>query len=276
MEHSTTDVRDLDCLYLATIGGCDYFETRQIVRQENGVRRVVGLASAWPVIEARAQRDEYASFVAAFARMQADADNQLLEARAREHTYLDHIAALEACLAEQAAAQTAADIAAHPTEFVVEPVPPQVEALVTRLTQPRDDGRIPCDHPGCMDWVKPRGLPAHKRQAHGVAGLIGHKPSEAADSSPSMDERRKCPHCKARPRLSELNSHIVRLHATQATVAPAPIITPIALALGERPWECDHCHEATHARSLAQPTLCIRCVAARADTILTNGRLAAA
>jgi hypothetical protein len=253
MEHLTItpDIRELDCLYLATIGGVDYFETRQIVKMDNGVRSVVGLASAWPLIQRDARIGELTALLVASERRSIEADCHVSELLARLSAY-DELFAVT-----------------PPAEMADEaPAPPHL----------RDDGRVPCDYPGCADRVKPRGLSAHKRQAHGVVGLIGHKPTEAADRSPSMDERRKCPHCTARPRQSELASHIVRRHAAQTTVAPTPTPAPepIAIALGEQPWRCASCGGDAHARSLKVPTLCIRCVVAQTDGMLTNGHLAAA
>jgi hypothetical protein len=243
MEHLTTtpDVRDLDCLYLATIGGVDYFETRQIVKMDNGVRSVVGVSSAWPLIQRDARIAELTALLVASERRSVEADCHVSELIAR-------LSAYEELFAVSPKAEPMAAAAA------IAPAPPQLR---------HDDGRIPCDHPGCLDWVRPRGLGLHKKRAHGVAGEIGHT---------SAGGQKKCPYCAARPKAIGLDAHIKRAHPEHTTAAAAPI----AIALGERPWVCDHCHESTHARSLKDPALCIRCVVASADASHTNGHLAAA
>lgn len=44
------DVRELDCQKLASIAGNDYYEVRQIVRDDGQKRVIVGRASDWPII----------------------------------------------------------------------------------------------------------------------------------------------------------------------------------------------------------------------------------
>jgi hypothetical protein len=250
VEHSTTlDVRDLDCLYLATIGGADYYETRQIVRSAGGVRSVVGLASDWPLIQRDARITELTALLVASEQRSVEADCHVAELLAR-------LSAYEA----QIAIAPAADEAVEP---------------MAEMAQLREDGKIPCDHPGCLHWVDPRGLGIHKRKAHGVIGKTGHRASMAADQSPSVDERRKCPYCRLRPLIIDMDAHIARAHPEHLAIVERAA-GPIAIALGDAPWRCDHCHESTHAWSLKDPALCIRCVVASADAPLTNGRLAAA
>ena len=238
--HSTTDVRDLDCLFLATIGGADYFETRQIVRSDNGVRSVVGLASDWPLIQRDARIAELTALLVASERRSVEDDCHVAELIARLSAY-----------EELFAVSPAAELQAAPAA----PAPPQLRP---------DDGRIPCDYPGCLDKVWPRGLALHKKRAHGIVGEIGHK---------SAGGQKKCPYCAARPKAIGLDAHIKRAHPEHTTAAAAP---PIAIAPIEAPWRCDHCHESTHARSLKVPALCIRCVISAADAAVTNGHLAAA
>jgi hypothetical protein len=159
-EYTTTDVHDLDCVPLARIGGETYYELRQIVR-DNGVRReVAGRASEWPLIEARAQRDEYAALLVASEERSIDADCQVVELLTRIDAYAQHIAALEAALAEAALPRIT-----PPEAEIVE------QAFVQAVSAPAapDDGRIPCDYPGCDARIKPRGLLNHKRLAHGQA-----------------------------------------------------------------------------------------------------------
>jgi hypothetical protein len=242
MEHLTTtpDVRDLDCLFLATIGGVDYYETRQIVKQDNGVRSVVGLASNWPLISRDARITELTQLLTASEQRSVEADCHVAELLARLSSYEEQIASAAAEVVE-----------------VVERRP--------------EDGKIPCDHPGCLDWIKPRGMAAHKRQAHGVVGTTGHHPSMAADQSPETGARRKCPYCRLRPLIIGMDAHIARAHPKQPPIEP-----PLARALGEPPWRCGSCGKDTHARSTAHPALCIKCVVASADAAHTNGHLAAA
>jgi hypothetical protein len=246
MEHLTTtpDVRDLDCLYLATIGGCDYYETRQIVRSDNGVRSVVGLASDWPIIQRDVRIRELTALLVASERRSVEADCHVAELLAR--------------------------LSAYEELFAVTPMAAGVEVVEVA----RDDGKIPCDHPDCLDWVKPRGLAAHKRQAHGISitgALSASKAALGADSAPPM--RRKCPYCNERPKVVGLDAHIKRKHPNEALASTdAP---PIAIAPIETPWRCASCGGDAHARSLKDPNLCIRCVVAHAVP-LTNGHLAAA
>jgi len=254
VEHltTTTDVRDLDCLFLATIGGADYYEVRQIVRSAGGVRSVVGRASDWPLIHRDARITELTTLLTASEQRSVEADCHVAELLAR-------LSACEEQIAAAAPAEKAEESPAAPAQLR------------------HDDGKIPCDHPGCLDWVSPRGLGIHKRKAHGIVGETGHKPSMAADQSHSQDKQKKCPYCRSRPKLSGLDAHIAREHPEHTTiVAVATHAPPIVLALGERPWACDRCHESTHARSLKDPALCIRCVVASADAAHTNGHLAAA
>jgi len=251
VEHLTTtpDVRDLDCVYLATIAGRDYFELRQIVRQDSSVRSVIGRASDWPLIERDARIAELTALLTASEQRSVEADVHCVELLSR--------------------------LSAYEELFAVTPPPePRIAAAADAPAPARSDGRIPCDYPGCLDWVKPRGLHTHKRQAHGITGLIGHK---GHAPEPSMDERRKCPYCTSRPKGEGMQSHIARAHPEHApTRAVATPPAPIAIALGERPWVCEQCHESTHARSLKVPNLCIRCVVSLADVALTNGHSVAA
>ena len=248
MEHLTTtpDVRDLDCLFLATIGGADYFETRQIVRSDNGVRSVVGLASDWPLIQRDARINELTALLVASERRSVEADCHVSELLARLSAYEELVA-----------------------------VSPKAEPMATAAAAASSAGAAACDH---CDWRgHPKGLAPHKKRAHGVAGEIGHKPSKAADQWPE-NERKKCPYCRLRPLVVGMDAHIARAHPEHAPIVAVPTPTPasIAIALGEAPWRCDHCHESTHARSLKVPALCIRCVISAADAAATNGHLAAA
>jgi hypothetical protein len=265
MRNSTTDVRELDNLYLATIGGVDFYEVRQIVKMDNGVRSVVGRASDWPLIQRDAQIRELTWLVTSIERARAEQDVAHVEQACRLAATEDqlagavteignlkaHITALEAALAEtqppqitppEAETAEAAFVqAAAPTEFVPMPIPPQVAQLVERLKTPRSertadiDGKIACDYPGCDARVKPRGLLNHKRLAHGAT-----------------------------------------LATPAAPAAPLQSAPEIALELGDAPWRCADCHESTHARSLKDPARCIRCVVAQADAHLSNGHEIAA
>jgi hypothetical protein len=255
VEHltKTSDVRDLDCLFLATIGGCDYYETRQIVKQDNGVRSVVGLASNWPLISRDARITELTQLLTASEQRSVEADCHVAELLARLSNYEEQI---EPPIVGQIHADADSESA------LVAPV---------SAVAARDDGKIPCDHPGCLYWIKPRGMAAHKRQAHGIS-ITGARSAPPADTE--MGGRKKCPHCNERPKAIGLAAHIERKHPE--TVAIAAVREPIAIALGDAPWRCAQCQSGAHARSLKDPALCIRCVVAHADAAHTNGHLAAA
>ncbi|SRR6266508_3734317 len=229
MSEYTTDVRELDNLYLATIGGADYYEVRQIVKQDNGIRSIVGRASDWPLIEARATCAELTHLLAALERARSEMDVSYVEQACKLSAYADELAGATAEIVSLKEQLAAADIKARPTEFVAEPREPQVEALVARLQ--------------------------------------AHTPVE------SPDVRRKCPYCTSRPMQSGMQAHIERAHPTEVAIVGVPT-APIALEMPEPPWRCESCHETTHARSLQQPSLCIRCVVAAVAH--TNGHLAAA
>jgi hypothetical protein len=251
MEHLTTtpDVRDLDCLHLATIGGVDYFETRQIVKMDNGVRSVVGLASAWPLIQRDARIGELTALLVASERRSVEADCHVSELIARLSAYEELFAVTPAA-------------APLSTE-----TPLQNQERMFAEQAAINAGAAACDH---CDWRgHPKGLAPHKKRAHGVAGRIGHKPISADDPN----TRRKCPHCDERPKAVGLDAHIKRKHPEHTTAAAAP---PIAIALGEAPWRCASCGTDTFARSVADPTICKKCLIARTDGALSNGHLAAA
>jgi hypothetical protein len=227
MNEYTTDIRDLDCLLLAKIGGAQYYEVHTIVRERDGVRETIGRASDWPLIKERATNAELAALLTATIQHVSESEAHVAELIARQTVYEQHIAALEQALAEMQPPPTL-----PPTE-----IQEAEQAFVQAAAPVPRDGKVPCDHPGCDARVWPRGLNAHKTRKHG------------ADRQPI------------------------------AVVAPTPAIAlpPIALALGERPWRCANprCSGA-HARSVAQPDLCIRCVVELTDTHLSNGHQVAA
>lgn len=248
MHTTITDVRDLDCVFLATIAGNDYFETRQIVRQANGVRAVVGRASDWPVLARDAQIRELTALLTASERRSVEAECHVAELIARLSSYEDLFAL-------------------HAPAEVTE------TAEVTAPITARADGRVPCDHPDCLDWIKPRGMAAHKRQAHGIS-ITG-----AVKSAPAKTEtggRKKCPYCTERPKAIGLQAHIERRHPEHTAVIGAPTPIPLALALGDVPWRCAGCggDGSVHTRSVQRPTHCMKCVV---DQIApTNGHRVAA
>lgn len=103
------DVRDLDRVYLDTIGGCDFYELRQIVKLDNGKQTVIGRASDWPIIAAHARNAELQLLLTASERRSVEADCHVAELIARIGVYQEHIAALEAALGEQAFTQRLAE-----------------------------------------------------------------------------------------------------------------------------------------------------------------------
>lgn len=240
-EYTTPDIRDLDCLYLATIGGADYYELRSVVRRQDGVQTLIGRASDWPLIAARAQLAELTALLTASERRSVEADCHVVELLARLDAYEAHIAAIEAALTEAAAERTAAEIAAAPTVFVVEPVPPQVEQLVARLKSPATespDTRRKCSH--CNARPKLAGMQAHIERTH---------PDQV---------------------------QVARPGGRAGVAAPPTAAAPIALELGEAPWRCASCGKDAHARSLERPAICKKCLAESVDAHLSNGHLAAA
>jgi hypothetical protein len=225
MNEYTTDVRELDNLYLATIAGVDYYEVRQVVRRENGVRSIVGRASDWPLIKLTAENAELAALLVASEGRSVEADCHVAELLARLSAYEEQITALEAEKAEQAFKAVAADLKAQPTEFVEAPIPAPIEQLVKRLQAPKS----------------------------------------APGAELSTDVRRKCPYCTSRPKVVGLQAHIERAHPEHVTVVAVPTVPPIALELGEPPWRCAQCHTDAHARSLKDSARCIRCVVEAAE-----------
>lgn len=215
MNEYTTDVRDLDNLFLETIGGDDYYEVRQIVRRANGVRSVIGRASDWPMIRVCAQLADRTALLIASERRSVDADCHVVELLTRLSAYAEHIAALEAALAE--------------ATLITDPEAETAEQAFVERVEIVKDGKVPCDE--CDARVWPRGLTNHKRLKH---------------------------------------------RASAPDVAATPVHIREALELPESPWRCELCHEHTHARSLQQPALCIRCVVEAVDHANGNGHQVAA
>jgi hypothetical protein len=116
----------------------------------------------------------------------------------------------------------------------------RVAELESRLTAMRNEtplreienGKIPCDEPGCLDWIKPRGMAAHKRQAHGIS-ITGARTPPA----PAQGQRHKCPHCNARPKAQGLAEHIAREHADTHLIVAVPT-RPIIERASDLGWRC--------------------------------------
>lgn len=238
-EYTTTDVRDLDCVPLARIGGCQYYETRSIVKDDGQTREIVGRASDWPLIkltaenaELRAQNTELTHLLVASEERSIDADCQVVELITQRSIFQEHIAALEQALAETQPAQI---------------TPPEAES-------------------------------AEAAFAEATAPMDAPTPAEtAASAMVSPDTRRKCPYCNERPKLIGMQAHMERKHPDRVEVAIVAAPTPpLALALGEAPWHCAQCQTNTHARSLERPAFCIRCVVSATDAQLSNGHQVAA
>lgn len=168
MNEYTTDARELDTLYLATIGGVDFYEVRQIVKQDAGGRSVVGRGSDWPIISRDAQIRELTALLTASEARSVEADTHCAELISRQTGYLDHIAALEAALSRELpsiAKQDAAQ-AEQPAPAVGPGACVQAAAPIEPAEMAKD-GKIPCDWPGCDARVKPQGIGAHKARQHG-------------------------------------------------------------------------------------------------------------
>jgi hypothetical protein len=218
---------------------------------DNGVRSVVGVASDWPIIQRDARIRELTQLLVASEQRSVEADCHVSELLARLSAY-EELIEPRASADDQPPMEQAIHADRNETRESLSACIAPVSAVAVR-----DDGKIPCDEPGCLDWVSPRGLGIHKAKAHGVAGRVGHKPTEATPW-PDQGERKKCPYCRNRPLVSAMDAHIARAHPERLAIEDTA--APIAIALGEAPWRCDHCHESTHARSLKVPALCIRCV----------------
>lgn len=239
MEHSTTtDIRDLDFLFLATIGGRDYYEQRLILRIDGQKRDVVGRSSDWPLIEVRAHNAELTALLTASERHSVEADCHVAELLARLSGYEEHIAALEQALAENEPppALPPADVAQAEQAFLASialleaPTPAAADEILS------PDTRRKC--PYCRERPKLIGMQAHIERKHPEQITVVAVPTPAA--------------------------------------APAVSVPPIALELGEPPWRCAQCQGTTHARSIEQPAFCIRCVVAAVDAHTTNGHQVAA
>lgn len=155
---SLPDARDLDCVHLGRVAGADYYELRQILRVSGPERTIVGRASDWPIVSRDARIRELELLVTRATRHASEADGHVVDLIEERDALLARLTA-----AEQIPAAVAAAAVGLP--------------LDTQGAAP-DDGLIACDWPGCSDRVKPRGLGAHKKRAHGVAGSVGHKGAE--------------------------------------------------------------------------------------------------
>jgi len=163
----------------------------------------------------------------------------------------------------------------------------------------------------CLTEALPREqITAPEAETAEMAFVTAAAPSEPAAPSEivSPDARRKCPYCRERPKLRDLQAHMERKHADQVEVAviaemaappawacatcgsserrsigdptrcktclrasmPAVHVAPIDL-----PFHCGTCGSDTHARSVSDPARCIRCVVEAVEPV-ANGRLVGA
>lgn len=248
MDNLTTvaDVRALDRLYLETIGGSDYYEVRQIVKEDGGRRVVVGLASEWPVISRDALVRELTALLTASEERSANADCHVAELICRIGVYEEHIAALEVALATVELLPALPDVAA----VQVPEAPPA-----------RSDGKVACDWPGCEDRVKPKGLRMHRHRKHGA-----QQPTFDAPPAPPW----ACASCGAT--TGQAIGDPTRCKTCLRTSMPV-VVAPGDVADIRPPWSCAGCGSDTHTRSLSDPARCMRCAA---DAIATNGHLVTA
>ena len=163
--HAQLDIRELDNLYLATIGGVDYYEERWIVKQQDGRRCCVGRASDWPLIEVRAHNAELTALLTASERHSVEAECHVAELLTRLSGYQEHIAALEVALAEtQSPAITAPEAETAEQAFVqaAAPIDAPTPALADEILSP--DTRRKC--PYCNERPKLSGMQAHMERRH--------------------------------------------------------------------------------------------------------------
>lgn len=257
-EYTTLDVRDLDCAPLGKVAGSHYYEQRLILKvASDGTRAIVGTASAWPLIKLQAQNTELTELLSATLHQASEAEQQAMqlghdlavseqcridsechvaELTTRIGTFEAHIAALEACLNEIVLKRQA-----PPPQMPPAAVEQAEAAFIAsiRLLEAPDDGLERCNL--CDRAFKnARALGTHQRRTHG----------QRAETPAVIEEALALPERPA----------------------------AIALELGEAPWRCAICGDdgKRHARSISDPTRCMRCLTAHADLMLTNGHHVAA
>lgn len=109
-----------------------------------------------------------------------------------------------------------------------------------------------------------------ERMVHAQSAALDTPPGTPAAADPVP-----CPDCGATFKNERaLRMHQQRTH--QGMVAGKKMSPAPAIVLPEAPWRCAECHESTHARSLKDPALCIRCVVTQTDAQLANGHEIAA
>jgi len=217
---------DLDLMQLASSG-------QTLARLDHVEYLAVNVVLAWPANGAPAIYCAYRDWAATPIARLAAKEQEIVEL---------------AALAERNAAEVVR-LAAEVANLKA-----QLDALSIEAPPAPESGKIPCDYPGCLDWIKPRGMAAHKRQAHGIS-ILGTT-SSGLDNAPAQNERRKCPHCTARPKLVGLAEHIAREHPYEHSIVavPSPSVMEMASDLG---WRCaePHCAGA-FTRSLSDPDHC--------------------
>lgn len=93
---TTADVRDLDCVPLGRVGGADYYEVHSIVRDQGGKREIIGRASEWPTIQARAK-------AAHFEQVLMQSENHVAQLIQERDALRDEVAMLRAAVLTPAA-----------------------------------------------------------------------------------------------------------------------------------------------------------------------------
>jgi hypothetical protein len=244
MNHSTTllDVRDLDRLYLATIAGADYYELRQIVKEENGRRAVVGLASAWPVIEARAQKAELERLLTESECHIAELIEEVSTLRLRRGAYEEEIATLRAAVLETP----------HNP-----PNPPEggnqrecSETEAETFVAPLVLSGLVCETCGRGGWKNKRALIMHRRRKHDIRG-----------NSHPKDSAWTCAECGATTGQSIGDPTRCKQCLRTSTPLPPPLRGDTGGLPVDIPWRCASCNSDTHTRSVSDPTKCLRCAA---------------
>lgn len=247
----TTD--DLDLMQLASTGQTlarldliEYLAVHVVLAwPASGAPSIYCAYRDWaekPVARLAAKEQEIVELTQTLEQQSQEALRQAQRASAAEA----RIAALEAQLTEREPPHET------PAQNQAKMFRAQAVALQAGEDGAPEGGKVPCDHPGCLDWIKPRGMAAHKRQAHGI-GILGTV-SSALDA-PAQNERRKCPHCAARPKVIGLAEHIAREHPHETSIVAVPS-RPVQFVepLG---WRCaaKGCTGA-HARDLHDPAFC--------------------
>jgi hypothetical protein len=146
----------------------------------------------------------------------------------------------------------------------------ELERLVAALQRQTAESEHHCQELIARNEDLARQLAEAQRVPPAVAAAAtGIEPTKAP-----TDKRKKCPYCNARPKAGGLQAHLDREHPNRPPdIVAVPSEPEPAIVLADPPWRCASCDKNTFARSVADPSRCISCVAHEAPT---NGHAVAA